>query len=80
MVRLAARQIDGRIEVGVVEFVNMTVAARKERGALTYRDLWHTPEDGNRYEIINGEVYVTPPPLTVHQRVVRNIGLALGGA
>jgi len=52
----------------------MAVAARKEHyGPLTYRDLWHTPEDGNRYEIIEGEVYVTPPPLTVHQRVCRNI-------
>jgi enoyl-CoA hydratase/carnithine racemase len=46
----------------------MAVAARKERrGFLTYRDLWHSPEDGNRYEIINGEVYVTPPPHTAHQ-------------
>jgi Uma2 family endonuclease len=52
----------------------MAVAARREyRGLLTYRDLWHTPEDGNRYEIIHGEVYVTPPPLTVHQRVSRNL-------
>jgi Uma2 family endonuclease len=52
----------------------MAVAAGKEyRGFLTYRDLWHTPEDGNRYEIIAGEVYVTPPLLTVHQRVCRNI-------
>jgi Uma2 family endonuclease len=52
----------------------MGVAARNEhRGSLTYRDLWHTPEDGNRYEIIAGEVYVTPPPYTVHQRVSRNL-------
>ncbi|HVO23262.1 MAG TPA: Uma2 family endonuclease [Candidatus Margulisiibacteriota bacterium] len=52
----------------------MVLAAHKEhRGSLTYRDLWHTPEDGNRYEIINGEVYVTPPPYTVHQRVSRNL-------
>jgi Uma2 family endonuclease len=52
----------------------MAVAARKERrGFLTYRDLWHSPEDGNRYEIINGEVYVTPPPHTAHQRVSRNL-------
>lgn len=52
----------------------MVLAAHKERrGSLTYRDLWHTPEDGSRYEIINGEVYVTPPPYTVHQRVSRNL-------
>lgn len=56
----------------------MAVTARKEhRGFLTYRDLWHTPEDGNRYEIINGEVYVTPPPLIVHQVVIRNLARIL---
>lgn len=56
----------------------MPVTARKEsQGALTYRDLWHTPEDGNRYEIINGEVSVTPPPNTAHQRVSRNLGRIL---
>lgn len=27
----------------------MAVAARRlQRGSLTYRDLWRTPEDGNR--------------------------------
>jgi Uma2 family endonuclease len=56
----------------------MAVTARKEhRGELTYHDLWRTPEDGNRYEIINGEVYVTPPPLTAHQRVSRNLAMIL---
>ncbi len=56
----------------------MPVTARKEsHGPLTYRDLWHTPEDGNRYEIINGEVSVTPPPNTGHQRVSRNLGRIL---
>ena len=54
--------------------LRMVVAARKlQRGVLTYKDLWHTPDDGNRYEIINGEVFVTPPPMTVHQRVIRNL-------
>lgn len=31
-------------------------------------DIWDTPEDGNRYEVIGGELYVTPPPLEPHQR------------
>jgi Uma2 family endonuclease len=30
-------------------------------------DIWDTPEDGNRYEVIDGELYVTPPPLEPHQ-------------
>ncbi len=56
----------------------MAVAARKDRqGFLTYRDLWDTPEDGNRYEIISGHVYVTPQPTTTHQRVSRNLAMVL---
>ena len=55
----------------------MGVAARQPHGSLTYRDLWHTPEDGNRYEIIEGEVYVTPPPSVLHQRVSGNLGRLL---
>jgi len=31
------------------------------------------PEDGNRYEAIGGELYVTPPPQLRHQRIARNL-------
>jgi len=56
----------------------MGVTARKEhQGSLTYRDLWCAPEDGNRYEIMEGEVYVTPPPSVTHQRVSGNLGRIL---
>lgn len=34
---------------------------------LTADDIWQTPDDGNRYEIIDGELYVSPPPVTEHQ-------------
>jgi Uma2 family endonuclease len=30
-------------------------------------DIWDTPEDGNRYEVIDGKLYVTPPPVPQHQ-------------
>lgn len=30
-------------------------------------DIWDTPEDGNRYEVIDGQLFVTPPPLIPHQ-------------
>ena len=33
------------------------------------------PDDGNRYEIIDGELYVTPAPSVVHQRAVRELAL-----
>ena len=34
---------------------------------LTHRDLEHTPDDGNCYEIIDGILYVTPFPTYLHQ-------------
>lgn len=37
---------------------------------LTHRDLEHTPDDGNRYEIIDGVIHVTPFPTYAHQRVM----------
>ena len=30
-------------------------------------DIWDTPDDGKRYEVIDGQLYVTPPPVTEHQ-------------
>lgn len=37
-----------------------------ERG-LTHRDLDHTPDDGNRWELIDGSLFVTPFPTYAHQ-------------
>ena len=34
---------------------------------LTQRDLDHTPDDGNRYEVIDGVLYVSPFPSYAHQ-------------
>jgi Uma2 family endonuclease len=31
-------------------------------------DIWDTPDDGKRYEVIDGGLYVTPPPNWGHQR------------
>lgn len=30
-------------------------------------DIWDTPDDGNRYEVIDGVLYVSPPPIWDHQ-------------
>ena len=45
---------------------------------LTYEQFRQLPEDGKRYELIRGEVHVTPAPTTRHQWVVHNLDLSLG--
>jgi Uma2 family endonuclease len=43
----------------------------------TYEEFAQLPDDGNRYEVIAGELYVTPAPTTLHQKVVVRIVHAL---
>jgi Uma2 family endonuclease len=44
---------------------------------ITWQDVLLMPEDGNRYEAIGGELYVTPPPRVPHQRIAMNLVEAL---
>lgn len=37
---------------------------------LTNKDIEGLPEDGNRYELIEGELYVSIAPELIHQRVI----------
>src|SRR5262245_1672259 len=47
---------------------------------LTYDDLATMPDDGHRYELIDGVLIVSPAPIPVHQRAVGNLYLALRAA
>jgi Uma2 family endonuclease len=47
--------------------------ATKPRRRLTYQDYLVLPEDGKRYEIIEGELYMSPSPNLEHQFVAGNI-------
>ena len=40
---------------------------------LTYADYVRFPDDGLRHEIIEGQHYVTPSPVTRHQRILGNL-------
>ena len=44
----------------------------------TYDDCLELPDDGNRYEIINGELIMVPAPYTDHQTISYNLVLELG--
>ena len=43
------------------------------RGNFTYEDLRHTPDDGKRYEVLEGDLIVSPSPKWKHQRVAHRL-------
>ncbi|MCZ6802229.1 MAG: Uma2 family endonuclease [Nitrospirae bacterium] len=45
---------------------------------FTYEDYLLFPADGKRHELIDGEHFVTPAPITKHQRISGNLFLSLG--
>lgn len=52
--------------------------ALRSHAADWNRDRWEKlPDDGNRYEVIDGILYMTTAPSFFHQWVVRQIALAL---
>ncbi len=44
---------------------------------ITYEDYLALPDDGNRYEIIEGELFMTPPPVAGHQYASGELFFAL---
>ena len=45
---------------------------------FTYEEYLAFPDDGKRHELIEGDHYVTPAPLTRHQRIVANLHRLIG--
>lgn len=43
----------------------------------TYAEFARLPDDGNRYEVIAGELYVTPSPSPLHTRIAFNLASIL---
>ncbi len=44
---------------------------------VSYADLQRMPDDGNRYELYDGELWVVPAPLPIHQIVAGRLYVAL---
>jgi Uma2 family endonuclease len=53
------------------------MAQSKPAGTWTYDDLFALPDDGRRYEIIEGELYEMPSPSSIHALTIMNLILAL---
>ncbi len=47
------------------------------RYTWTYDEYARLPDDGNRYEVIDGEVQVTPAPSTGHQHILATLLITL---
>jgi Uma2 family endonuclease len=53
------------------------MATRREPTGWTYSEFARLPDDGNRYELIAGELYVTPAPRPSHQLISQRLHLLL---
>jgi hypothetical protein len=65
------------------ESLTATYAAQTEefpaQGQWTYDDYARLPDDGWRYEVIRGELYMAAPPRPLHQRVISCCLFCIGG-
>lgn len=50
----------------------------KQQSTYTLADYWKFPSDGQRWEILEGELVVTPSPAFLHQSILSRIFLRLG--
>ena len=48
------------------------------QGEWTYQDYCRLPDDGKRYEVIQGVLYVSPAPTTNHQRAASRLLVRFG--
>jgi Uma2 family endonuclease len=51
--------------------------AAEPRRKLDYDDILATPNDGKRYELIRGELFVNPAPNPIHQRILLRLAVQL---
>lgn len=54
------------------------MALTKTAGEWRYEDLERLPEDGKRYEIIEGALYEMPSPASAHAVTIRNLMFLIG--
>ena len=55
------------------------IAPLKEEKHWTYEEYRRLPDDGNRYEIVDGRLLVKPAPRTFHQTISRRLQFLIYG-
>ena len=53
------------------------MSTMQTQAPTTWEDVLRMPDDGNRYEFIGGRLYMTPAPVTRHQRVLMRLWSAM---
>ena len=56
----------------------MNDSQRTMQALLTYEDYCQIPSDENRYEVIDGALFMSPSPVERHQRIFINLIIRLG--
>lgn len=49
------------------------MAVATQIGKWTLAELHRLPEDGNKYELVRGELFVTPPPTDKHETILAQL-------
>ena len=47
------------------------------QGKWTYKDYRHLPDNGMRYEVIRGDLHMSPAPRPIHQEIILNLALLM---
>ncbi|WP_150109255.1 Uma2 family endonuclease [Caldithrix abyssi] len=77
---LNSRQmISSKNQMHVMKVKETASTYKAKSKPLTYQEYLKLPDDGQRYEVINGELIMTPSHLTIHQQISDEIFLKLGG-
>lgn len=60
-----------------MEILYKPVRQWPEQGHWTYEDWRNLPEDGSRYEVIDGNLFMSPPPSVGHQKASNSLAYLL---
>jgi Uma2 family endonuclease len=67
------------VEAGDTEWSSIHMATHPARRGWSYAEFARLPDDGKRYEVIDGELYVTPSPTSIHQQVSLRLAVLFAG-